>query len=351
MRSSTWGAFLVVAGALAGCAAGDRGTTEPPRWEFDPGMVVPADRALTRAEDGVALDDGRLIVSDQIAGLRSIEPDGSSRPFGRLPDAGYTHAPPGRPGGANGVTLEPSRRHVLVADVYAGGIYRVDLTTERTERVYQHPFGVNMARRDRHGGIWFTQSTRNHIERGEEELWRSIDAQTADGAVYYVPPRGERPAVRLADGLGFANGIALDEDAGVLYVAETMKNRVLEFRVDVGAGVVQRRRVALEVDHPDNLELDRWGRLWIACPIRSEIVVFDPRTRAAVSAFRIATPESERLIEAIDIRLSAREPWLDLMVPALWEPAPGLITGMILSPAGDSVYVTGLGDALIRLAP
>ena len=33
----------------------------------------------------------------------------------------------------------------------------------------------------------------------------------------------------------------------------------------------------------------------------------------------------------------------------LWEPGPGLITGMILSPDDGPVYLTGLGNALIQL--
>jgi hypothetical protein len=37
------------------------------------------------------------------------------------------------------------------------------------------------------------------------------------------------------------------------------------------------------------------------------------------------------------------------MTPALWEPAPGAITGMILPPADGPVHLTGLGTALIRL--
>ena len=52
----------------------------------------------------------------------------------------------------------------------------------------------------------------------------------------------------------------------------------------------------------------------------------------------------------LDNAIKAGEPWVDLMVPALWEPGPGLITGMILSDSG-TVHLTGLGNALIRLTP
>jgi len=33
----------------------------------------------------------------------------------------------------------------------------------------------------------------------------------------------------------------------------------------------------------------------------------------------------------------------------MWAPMPGLLTGIILTPGGGPVYVSGLGDALIRL--
>jgi sugar lactone lactonase YvrE len=337
---------------LASCSSVERDTTALPHWSFAPDMIFPADRSLTRSEDGVGLTNGRLVVADQVHGLRLVQADGTSRPFGNFADAGYLHSPPEIVGGPNGVTLETAGTHILVSDVFRGGIYRVDIDTEATERVYQHRYGVNVARSDHSGGIWFTQSTRNSPEHGEEELFRAVALAIPDGALFYLPPSRageERVAVQLVEGLNFANGIALDETAGHLYMAETMGSRVLKFRMDVAAGEVSDRTVALEVDHPDNLELDRHNRLWIASPLRNEIMVFDPATETAESVFRILTPESEQLIETIDARIGEGAPWLDLMVPDLWEPAPGLITGMILSPDDGPVYLTGLGNALIRL--
>jgi sugar lactone lactonase YvrE len=322
------------------------------RWSFNPGMIFPADSSLTRPEDGVALADGRLIVGDQVDGLRLVRADGSSRPFGKFADADYLHSPPEVVGGPNGVTLEPAGTHILVSDVFRGGIYRVDVATEATERVYQHRYGVNTARSDRSGGIWFTQSTQNNPERGEEELFRAVAVAIPDGALFYLPPPkvGETGvAVQLVGGFNFANGLALDETSGTLYLAETMASRVLRFRLDVAAGQVSEQTVAFEVDHPDNLEFDRQSRLWIASPIRNEVVVFDPATKTLDSVFRISTPESEQLIESIEARIGEGAPWLDLMAPSLWEPGPGLITGMVLSPDDGPVYLTGLGKALIEL--
>jgi sugar lactone lactonase YvrE len=343
--------LVVCAILLAGCTTTE-GAPDLPHWSFEPDAIFPADRSLTRPEDGAALPDGRLIVADQLAGLRLVEVDGTSRPFGTMATAGYVHRPPEHAGGPNGVALEPDGAHVLVADVFRGGIYRVDVATGATERVYQHTHGVNTAVADKGGGIWFTQSTRNGPQNGEEELFASVAVPVADGALFHLPPApagGERRAVQLVDGLLFANGVVLDEERGVLYVAETMASRVWRFRFDAAAGTVSDRTLALEVDHPDNLELDDAGRLWIASPIRNELVVFDASAGSVQSVIRISTPESDELVETIAARTRAGEPWLDLMVPALWEPGPGLVTGLILSPESGPVYMTGLGNALVRL--
>ncbi len=345
-------ASLITAFIILGCASGERPSTSLPSWSFSPEMIFPSDRSLKRPEDGVVLKDGRLVVADQADGLRLVSTTGSSRPFGKFAAAGYLHAPPDIVGGPNGVTLEPTGTHVLVSDVFQGRIYRVDLATEATELVYQHRFGVNTARSDRSGGIWFTQSAQNRPEGGEGGLWRSVDIATPDGALYYLPPPGgggTRAAAPLVDGLYFPNGLALDEAAGYLYLAETMGNRVLRYRLDVPAGRVMDRTVALEVVKPDNLELDAHNRLWIALPLRSEIIVFDPVSDATQSVFRLSNPTSEQVIEAIESRIREGRPWLDLLTPVLWEPGPGLITGMILSPNDGPVYLTGLGNALVQL--
>lgn len=178
-------------------------------------------------------------MTDQISGLRLVEPDGSSRPFGKFAEAGYLHNPPEIESCANGVTLEPSGTHILVADVFQGAIYRVDVASEATERVYQHPHGVNMARGDSRGGIWFTQSTKNDPAEGEEGLFRSVDVFVPDGAVFYLAPAQAdeaRQAVPLVEDILFANGLALDEANGLLYVAASGGGKVWRFRADVATG-------------------------------------------------------------------------------------------------------------------
>lgn len=336
----------------AGCSSRQQAAAPLTRWSFEPRMIFPSDHSLKRPEDGVLLNDGSLVVSDQVVGLRLVSLDGSSRPFGRMTQVGYVHRPPEILGGPNGVAFEPGETHILVGDIYRGGIYRIDVDTEATELIYQHPFGVNTVRRDSSGGIWFTQSTRNKPEHGEQELFRAVGVPVGDGALYYIPPGkgGEKLAAKpVVENLFFANGFVLDEDAGYLYLAETTANRVSRYRLNTTAGTVSEGTVAVTLSHPDNIERDGDGRLWIASPVRSEVVVFDPATGARQSVFRIETPASARRIDAIEARISSGTSWIDLLAPDLWQPGPGMITGMILSSDDGPIYLTGLGDALIRL--
>lgn len=341
----------------AGCGAGDE-KVEPtesaalPTWTYDSTMVFPADRSLTRPEDGIARPDGRLIVSDQVHGLRLVELDGTSKPFGNLQAAGYAHRPPAHNGGANGISLEPGGTHLLLADVFGAAIYRVDVSSGATEKLYQHRYGINTAVRDSKGAIWFTQSSHNTPEEGEPRLWAAVDIQRPEGALYRLGTRDGRLATEaelLVDSLLFANGMALDEAAGNLYVAETTGGRVLRYRVDLDAGTVSDRSVFLDSAGVDNMKLDGDGRLWAVLPLTNELLVVNTATGTRHTAFRSVTPAQQDVVAEFARRGQAGVSRMELFTPAAWAPLPGPITGVIISPRGGSVYLTGLGNALLKL--
>lgn len=347
---------IAVVLGIAACVDGRESAPTPVAlrtWSFDTSQVFPRDGSLNRPEDGVALPDGRLIVADQASGLRMVAPDGSSRPFGTMVEAGYTHKPPGRRGGANGVSLEPDGKHLLVADVFGAAIYRMEVATGEAVRLYQHRYGINTAIRDSRGRVWFTQSAHNTPEEGEARLWASVEFPNPEGALYRLEMQDDRPvgeAKLVVDSLFFANGIAIDEKAGQLYLAETVAGRVWRFRVDLATGALSDRTVAIDSVGADNLELDEAGRLWMALPLSNEVQVLDPATGTRQSVFRSQTAEQANLVAEFARRGAAGQPRMELFTPAVWAPLPGPITGMILGGGSEAVYLTGLGNALLRLS-
>ncbi len=342
--------LIAAAGFLAACApAGVADAGDASVWTFEDAELLPADQSLMRPEDGVALADGTLLVADQRYGLVSLSPDGSFRPFGNFAAVGYVHEPPEIVAGPNGVSLEPGGKHVLVADVFTGAIYRTDIERETTELIYRHAYGVNTAVADSTGAIWFTQSTENAGAEADsaERLFAAIDVAIEDGALFRLAPGGE-PELK-ADGLKFANGVVIDEARGALYMAETMGDRITRFDVAADTGVLSAPRVLADVLSPDNIEMDGKGRLWIASPLANEVVLVDPESGEAGAAFQAKNAGSERVIAEWRRRAEIGGSRLDLFSPDTWAPLPGGITGVILPPGDGPVYVSGLGGALIKL--
>ncbi len=320
---------------------------------YEQGALFPADRTLVRPEDGVMLADGTLLVADQVHGLAALAPDGAKRPFGDFAAAGYVHEPPERSAGPNGVALEPDGLHVLVADIFTGAIYRVNTESEHVELAYQHEFGANAARRDSSGALWFTQSTENSGPDSEARMFAAVDMRSMDGALFRLPPPADGSSQPVAElklsGLAFGNGLAIDEVRGQILVAETMADRIRSYRFDPTDGTLSEGRILAELPTPDNIELDASGRLWIASPIANALLVVDPDTGEWSTAFHPQTPEQERLMLEWQRRTDSGEPRLELFGPDMCSPLPGLITGLILGPDSETIYLTGLGDSLVKL--
>lgn len=346
----------IAAALLLGAAScvTPRNAPASPHWTLENAAFFPADRSLTHAEDGVMLKDGRLLVGDWEHGLVTLLPDVTKQPFGDFAAAGFKTKPAPDWGSPNGISFEPDGRHVLVADITTGAIYRVDTVTEAVARIYDHPYGVNSAVRDKNGAIWFTQSTENVAGEGSEaRMFAAANRPLGDGAVWRIAPdqvgKSDPVATKMVDGLDFANGIAFDEVRGRLYVAEILRSRILSFALDPGTGGLGSRTILATLPTPDNIELDAEGMLWVASPFANAVYLVDPDTGDRRTVFSPTPEASARIVAETTRRLEAGEPILSLLTPDMWGPMPGLLTGVIHSPDGGSVYVSNLGDALVRL--
>ena len=179
-------------------------------WNLSDGKEFPEGRPLSRAEDGVMLSDGTLIVADQRYGLVKIDSEGNVEPFGNFKLIGYSHNPPLIESGPNGVHFSPNKMHVFTADVFSGHIYMTSIEDNKTEIIYSHQYGANTAIQDSLGNVWFTQSTEN---RNEARLFEAIGKPMSDGSVYRLPVLengtfSSEPEL-VVEGIDFANGFYL----------------------------------------------------------------------------------------------------------------------------------------------
>ena len=122
---------------------------------------------------------------------------------------------------------------------------------------------------------------------------------------------------------------------------------MLRYHVDLAAGTLSDRSVLVDGVSADNLELDVDGHLWIALPLRNEVLVVNTATGARHSAFRSLTTAQQAVADEFSRRGQAGVSRMELFTPAVWAPLPGPITGIILGPQGRPVYFTGLGNALL----
>ena len=324
-----------------------------PRWTFDKSRLYPQDRPLARPEDGKALPDGRLVVADETHGLLLLELDGPHRPFGQLKKSGYIHDPPNIEGGAHGVFLEHDGHNLLLSDVYSGKIYTVNTQTEETRLIYDHPYGVNSLYRDREGTIWFTQSAHNTAEGGKQSLWASVDLPKPTGAVFKLEESEDgspMDAEEVVGDLYFANGITFDRTEEYMYVAEMTMDRVLRFRVDGKAGTMSDRESYLNILMPDNLAIDADNNLWIASNMANQVKVVDQKCRNVHSVFHAVSETHAAVLNEWVRRTHLGQSRGELLTLGAWNPLPNYLTGLFFSSNFDTVYFTGLGNAILKYA-
>lgn len=169
---------------------------------------------LQRPEDVVVSRDGRVWASDQLSACAEILPDGSLRRVGKA-------------GGApNGINMDREGR-ILIANFLDGPLQRLDVETGEVTTIVAAIGDVRISHAnyplvDSRGNIWCTNST-------FAEPWEAALDGRADGFLFRVAPDGS--AKILAEGIQFANGIALDADERHVFVCQTTACNVLRYPI------------------------------------------------------------------------------------------------------------------------
>ncbi len=218
-------------------------------------------RDLQRPESVIAERDGTLWASDSRGIVLRIDPNGEQTVLG---DAG--HEP-------NGLAMD-REGNLYNANIGDGKIYKLyrDGSSEVIlDQIDGQPLGAaNFVFIDSRDRLWISISSRR-------PLWfdASRDPQP-DGYIILMEEKGPRV---VADGIYLTNEIRLDADERYLYVAETMKARMLRFPVR-GDGSLGER----EVFGPDGLGLgayvdgfafDAEGNIWLTTVVRNGLMIID----------------------------------------------------------------------------
>lgn len=194
--------------------------------------------------EGLAVDQARAVIwySDVIGGgIHGVTPDGT--PVGSF-NAGRLWT--------GGVMLNHDG---AVLSSGEGGIMWNDPANGRSgwliDSLDGAPVnGINEMVPDGAGGIFFGTNDIEMVIKGEPtrptELWRLTT---------------DRQAIKLAEGIGFSNGLAYDAERRRFYCNDTFHGTwVFDVAEDL---TLHRRRLLLEKEDADGMALDAAGNLWI----------------------------------------------------------------------------------------
>jgi sugar lactone lactonase YvrE len=223
---------------------------------------------LMRPECVLATARGDLYCADWRGGVAHLAPDGSQHLYaGSSPDGSAL-----RP---NGIALLADGSFLLAQlGAEHGGVYR--LTRDgRVEpwllQVAGQPLPpTNFVLVDGTGRTWVTVSTR--LSPRSLGYRRSCN----DGFIVCVQPDGR--ASIAADGLGYANEVALHPSGQWLYVNETFGRRLSRFALGAH-GSLGPKEVITEFGprtYPDGLAFDEAGHAWVVSIVSNRLIRVAP---------------------------------------------------------------------------
>jgi gluconolactonase len=219
-------------------------------------------RGLTRPEGVMATDDGGLIAADGLGRCARIERDGHTAFFGSLG------------GMPNGICIDGDG-NCIVANIGNGelqsvrpdGRHAVLMSEAEGRRMYT----PNFPYLDLQGRIWVSNST------NRPDMEAALHAAIPDGSLVLID--GGEPRI-VADGICFANGVAVDPAEQYVYVAETMMRRILRYPIESGGSLGDREVYGPaflgKKGFPDGIAFDEAENLWVTFPMWNTVGYITP---------------------------------------------------------------------------
>ena len=237
---------------------------------------------LKRPEDVAVGRDGRVYATDPHVGACEILPDGT---LGTIADTVF-------PGCCNGISMD-LHNHILIANLGAhervsGPLERLDPVSGRREVLLSEVDGrpltsCNYPMVDSAGNIWCSNSIAAPDFDGLGEKL------PYDGFVFVLRPDGSSSVV--ADGIGFANGLAMSADEKYLYCCQSFGSNVLRYPVlpggRLGAGEQYGPQLGPKhgdpgatdqrsLHYPDGCAFDVEGNLWVTLFWANKVMAITP---------------------------------------------------------------------------
>jgi sugar lactone lactonase YvrE len=228
--------------------------------------------ALTVVNPGAAYPEGPSVVDGilyyaEMGSDRVMRFDGTANaPLWSRDGCGPTSVVPA----GDGLVVLCHLEEVVARITRDGGLVGI-IDRDRDGRSFADP---NAATPDGQGGVYFSSS--GVFGPGAR----------ATGAILHLAADGTLS--RVAEGLHYANGVALSPDRRILYASEHLARRVLAFDVAADGGLAN-RRVFVALDDleggdpdrtwevgPDGLAVDRAGNLIVAEYGAGRLLVVDP---------------------------------------------------------------------------
>jgi gluconolactonase len=269
---------------------------------------------LLRPEGVMTADDGTIYTADGRGRCARIEKNGETSFFGEL-------------GGLpNGLCLD-LEGNCIVANIGNGQVQSLSLegkhTVLMTEADGKCMVTPNFPFMDSKNRLWISNST------DQEDMSAALQGYIPDGSIVVVENGKSRI---VSNGICFANGLTTDADEKFLYVAETMKRRILRYEIaqdgSLSGKEVYGPDMLGDLGYPDGIAFDEADNLWITFPswnavgyltLQQELVLFleDPERKILRRPTNICFGWEGRKIAFIGSLAGSSIPYFEVPFPGM----------------------------------